>query len=105
MARVPGMKKTAAEPRFTLLKFTASWCPPCKEMERSRLLESFVERHPEVQLEKVDIDRQGERADAYAIRAVPTLVILDGDGEELARGHPATAAGVERLFTLARARS
>jgi thiol-disulfide isomerase/thioredoxin len=97
--------KTAAKPTFTLLKFTARWCPPCKEMERSRLLEAFVERHPEVELEKVDIDRDGARADAYAIRAVPTLVILGADGEELARGHPATAAGVERLFTLARSRA
>jgi hypothetical protein len=53
-------------------------------MERSQLLESFVERHPEVQLEKVDINRQVARAEEYAIRAVPTLVILGADGEELA---------------------
>lgn len=96
------MAKTA--PAYTLLKFTASWCPPCKEMERSGLLESFVERHPEVKLQKVDVDAFPKKADTFAIRAVPTLVFLGRGGEELSRGNPGTMGGVERLFTAAKKR-
>ncbi|MBM4378364.1 MAG: thioredoxin family protein [Deltaproteobacteria bacterium] len=91
-------------PAYTLLKFTATWCPPCQAMEKSGLLESFVEHHPEVKLQKVDVDAQPKKSDTFGIRAIPTLVFLDKDGEELSRGNPMTMGGVERLFTLAKKR-
>ena len=92
----------AKRPAYTLMKFTADWCPPCKAMEKAGVLEAFVERHPEVKLKKVDVDAHGKLADQYGIRAIPTLVFLDGDGAEVARGSPATLPGVERLYTSAR---
>lgn len=90
--------------RYTLIKFTADWCPPCKAMKKSGVLEAFVERHPEVKLQEVDVDAHPRKAESYDIRAIPTLVILGHDGEELSRGNPATLGGVVRLFTLARSR-
>jgi len=99
---MPTMAKPTAS--YTLLKFTATWCPPCQAMEKSGLLEAFVERHPEVKLQKVDVDAHPKKADAFGIRAIPTLVFLGAKGEELSRGNPGTPGGVERLFTAARKR-
>lgn len=66
-----------------LLYFTASWCGPCQQMRRAtwsnaavdgRLRSSFVPV-------KVDIDADRPTAIAYEIEAVPTIVLLDGDGK------------------------
>jgi len=55
----------------TLLKFSASWCGPCKALStvlKTIDLSSF-------QLIEVDVDQQPELAKAYQIRSVPTLVL------------------------------
>ena len=69
-----------------LLDFTASWCPACREMERrlwSRpdvvtLSDKFV-------CVKVDVDRSPELAQRYRTQALPTLVVSDPWGTEIAR--------------------
>lgn len=69
--------------RFILLRFTAEWCGPCRAMER----ESWSQ--PEVQSIQgefvslnVDLKRQPVLADRFGVTAIPTLVILDGFGNE-----------------------
>ena len=63
-----------------ILKFSAAWCGPCKSMSatlgRIQLPVSVVE---------VDVDEQHELATKYAIRGVPTLVMVDSNGAEISR--------------------
>jgi thioredoxin 1 len=55
-----------------LLRFTASWCQPCKAM--AKVLEDIDTNLP---IEVIDIDEQSELAVDYGIRSVPTLVMVD----------------------------
>lgn len=62
-----------------VLRFTASWCQPCKMLAKN--LESVNTKTP---IEVVDIDQQQDLAREYGIRGVPTLVMLE-DGKETKR--------------------
>ena len=59
-----------------VLRFTASWCQPCKMLAKT--LEDIDSKIP---IEVFDIDERQEVAMQYGIRGVPTLVMLDGDIE------------------------
>jgi thioredoxin 1 len=59
-----------------VLRFTASWCGPCKMLAKN--LENVSTNIP---IEVIDIDENNEIAIDYGIRGVPTLVMLDGNTE------------------------
>jgi thioredoxin 1 len=59
-----------------VLRFTASWCQPCKVM--AKLMEDVDTNLP---IEVIDIDEQSELAVDYGIRSVPTLVMIDENVE------------------------
>lgn len=63
-----------------ILKFSASWCGPCKSMAAvlGRLSLPYA-------VDEVDVDENHEQAAAFSIRGVPTLVLVDGQGKELSR--------------------
>ena len=55
-----------------IIRFTAAWCQPCKMMAMQ--LENMKCSIP---IEVVDIDVDPEIAIEYAVRSVPTLVMMD----------------------------
>ena len=55
-----------------VLRFTASWCGPCKSLAMN--LENANLTLP---IEVVDIDIHPEIAQEYGIRGVPTLVMMN----------------------------
>lgn len=57
-----------------ILRFTASWCQPCKALAKN--LEGADLGLP---IEVVDIDVHEELAQEYQIRSVPTLVLVGGE--------------------------
>ena len=59
-----------------ILRFTASWCGPCKMLAKN--LESVNTGIP---IEVIDIDVHDNIAQDYGIRSVPTLVMLDENTE------------------------
>ena len=59
-----------------ILRFTASWCQPCKSM--AMMLEEI---NADIPVEVIDIDVHSEIAMEYSIRSVPTLVMKDGNIE------------------------
>lgn len=63
-----------------VLKFSASWCGSCSAL--SKTLKEMTDL-PEI--EHVDIDGNLALATKFAIRSVPTLVIVDENENELKR--------------------
>ncbi len=55
-----------------IVRFTASWCGPCKMLAKT--LEEVDSKLP---IEVVDIDVHPEIAAEFGIRGVPTLVIVE----------------------------
>jgi thioredoxin 1 len=62
-----------------ILKFSASWCQPCKMLAKNLETAQLT-----VPVEEVDIDEKTDMSVEYKIRGVPTLVMLE-DGKEVKR--------------------
>ena len=64
-----------------VLYFTANWCQPCQEMRREVWTDSKVasamKRYVPV---RIDIDRGGDIAERFNVRAIPLIAIIDDQG-------------------------
>jgi thioredoxin-like negative regulator of GroEL len=61
-----------------VLRFTAIWCGPCKILS-----ESLSRIETTVPIEAIDIDKYPVLAAKYAIRSVPTMVMIDENGNAI----------------------
>lgn len=72
-----------------LLRFTASWCVPCQVMDAAAWPDDQVQSllAEKVIAMEVDVDREANRAllRRYRVTGVPTLLLLNPQGEETAR--------------------
>ena len=60
-----------------VLRFTASWCGPCKMLEKT-----LQEVNLGVPIEVIDIDNSPEKATEFKVRGVPTLVLVEDEQEK-----------------------
>ena len=67
---------------FSLVKFAAIWCAPCKVL--SKTLNKIEPEFTNIKFQEVDVDDYPDLAKEYKIRSVPTVIVFK-DGEEVAR--------------------
>lgn len=83
-----------------LADFYATWCPPCQLMEKRTYPDAKViaESQKWVML-KVDTDKEEELAVRYRISSLPTLAVLNAEGEPVtgAMGYLDAATFVKML--------
>jgi len=63
-----------------VIKFSASWCGPCKAMAPQ--FKKFQEAHQEdgVEILDVDVDKNYELASEYGVRSIPyTVFVKEGE--------------------------
>ena len=76
--------------RPSLVDFIADWCIPCHEMERTTYTDPAVREQAErFAMFKADITRENDATsdlvDQYAVRGVPTMILIDSSGTEVHR--------------------
>lgn len=71
------------EDNMKILRFTASWCAPCKSLAAS--LEWLQGEYPLPPVDVIDIDDNPELPQKYGVRGVPTLVMLNDNNVEVKR--------------------
>jgi len=84
------LSQAQKEGKRVLLRFTATWCPPCRVMDAKVWPDTQVHAAlaDHYLLVKKDIDEEGSEqlAMKYGVQAIPTIIILDGTGHEISRG-------------------
>jgi thioredoxin 1 len=61
------------------LYFSATWCGPCRQL--GPVMEQLSYQYP---VRKIDVDANQLLAQQYKIRNIPTVLLVDDDGEVLA---------------------
>lgn len=82
------LKMAMEQKKALFVDFGAPWCPACVRLET----EVFGEKEFQKVSEKfikvtVNIDKARNKvwADKYGVKVIPTLIVMNGEGEELAR--------------------
>lgn len=65
-----------------ILDFWAAWCGPCKMV--LPIMDQIAAENPDIKVGKVNVDEQGELAQAFKVMSIPTLIGFK-DGKEIAR--------------------
>jgi len=63
-----------------VIKFSASWCGPCKAI--APILEKVSEEYKnKIDIYKIDVDAQYELSKYFGIRSIPTLLFIPVEGK------------------------
>lgn len=86
-----------------LLRFSAVWCPPCQAMSDDSwpdpaVRQTVIERYIPVMVD-VDLPANEQLSQRYDVGTIPTIVIVDTQGQVIKRGQY-MAAGTLRNFLL-----
>lgn len=80
------LARSEREGNWLVVKLTASWCPPCKTMDKTTFSDGrvvdWIKSHGSAIV--VDVDKHRDTAAELGVRGVPTTVLYKG-GKEVAR--------------------
>jgi thiol:disulfide interchange protein len=75
--------KAASEDRMLLVLNTATWCTPCKEMDKTTWLDenvvAWVNEHAVAV--RVDVDERQDLLESLDVQGMPTIILFRGDDE------------------------
>jgi thiol-disulfide isomerase/thioredoxin len=71
--------------KFTLVSFSAYWCKDCVQNIPALVKSLRMAKNANIQLVMIDIDDNKKTAQAANVRAIPTIIIYNAEGNEVAR--------------------
>lgn len=81
---------------FTILKFSADWCGPCKRI--SPLFEKLSKDYSNIYFAEVDVDVSQDICEKYKISGLPTFVSFKKE-EEISRFSGANEENLKNLVS------
>jgi thioredoxin len=83
------------EKQLAVVKFTASWCGPCKAI--APVVEQLAKKYPQVEFFEVDVDQSKDIAQRHSVTAMPTFVYFR-DQSEVNRVRGADPDGIAKAL-------
>lgn len=71
--------------KVKLYKFYADWCGPCKVQTKL-----FGETPICVEVESVNVDEEEKKAEAFGVRSLPTMILVDEEDNIIKSWHKLT---------------
>ena len=68
-----------------VLKFSAPWCGPCKQIEPIAAASAAL--FPSRIIMDIDVDENPEAADEWGVQGVPTVIVLDDEDGVIDQSH------------------
>ena len=73
--KITNLDEQLSEDKVTIVDFYADWCGPCKVL--GPILEEVKsDLGEEVEILKIDVDKNTELASRYGIRGIPTMLFF-----------------------------
>lgn len=73
-----------SEDAYTVIKFDATWCPDCKNVDR--FIGDIIAEHPDKHFLAMDVEQFQEIAEANEVRGIPSLLVYK-NGRKIAHLH------------------
>jgi len=73
--------------KLVMIDFKAEWCGPCKMLDQTTWKDKSVilTLRDKAVAVKIDVDKRSELAAKYSIHSLPTVIFVDGNGNEVSR--------------------
>jgi len=76
------LKTARSRGQLVVIDFFATWCGPCKMMDRSTFTDKqVIRRMADFVSLKIDVDQQQELAGKLGVSGLPTTLVVDADGQ------------------------
>lgn len=79
-----------------VLRFTATWCPPCKAL--APIFDEVAAEHSDVKTFVIDVDANQAIAAKFGIKGIPTLMKIESGSVKLQRSGAMPKEEVEKFF-------
>lgn len=80
-----------------IVDFYATWCGPCKVL--SPILEELAQEYQgQINIYKIDVDKERELASAFNIQSIPTLMFVSGKGQPVITQGLSPKAELKRMI-------
>lgn len=82
----PALAKAKETGRPIMIDFYADWCGPCKMLDAQTYSDDRVaEASTNLVMVRIDVDRNQLLASRYRVESIPTIVVLNSEGNEMNR--------------------
>lgn len=88
--------ETITKHETVLIDFWAKWCVPCRSF--SQVIEQVAKQYPDIIFGSIDIDEQQELSEEFAIKSVPTILIIRHQVVVFAESGALNASGLVELL-------